>query len=366
MVSTSQASTQNLEKQQQLLMMKKLLVAVCRNYWERDRVTLLSTSIKELITELQQSYPSFNEVKQKLYQVVNQLNKREKYFPIAIQLIKKLSQLYGEVTEETQASLNQLEAHDNSVDIALNQNSKIANILKTFEQDQNSQRIHKMLFALTQKCWENNPETLSNYPIQQLIQNIYQIYPSLEPISFNLLKIVKRLNKQGIYSQITKTIIAELAKLYPDQEVEQLTSLVNVSNANLISSKNTPSSVVAFPKVETETRKHNFAYNPYQVRQGIMKYANPLRTKILLFCTLHSNKISSQQEIDSLLLKTYELDQMVMQLVQKFRTIQQLQNNLETTAFSIVTLNNQMLNTDENLKIVKAIVTSVKPLYETN
>jgi hypothetical protein len=366
MISTSQSLTKDLEKQQQLLMMKKLLFAACRDYWERDRITLLSTSTKALIAELQQSYPNLNDVKQKLYGVVNQLNKREKYFPIATQLINKLSQLYGEVTEESKANFNPLDPKENSVDVSLDQNSTIADILKTFEEDQNSQRIHKMLFALSKQRWENNLETLSNYPVEQLIQNIYQTYSSLERISLNLLKIVKGLNKQGIYSQVAKTIITELAKLYPDQQVDQLTSLVNVSKSNLSQSKNSPNSVVPPAKLETETRKHNFEYNPYQVRQRIMKYTNPLRAKMLLFYTLHSNEITSQQEIDNLLLKTYELDQMIMQLVQNFRTIQELQDHLETSALSISSINDPLFNPDENLQVIKAIIMSVKPLYETN
>jgi len=366
MVSISQSLTQDLEQQQQLIMMKKLLLAVCRNYWENDQTTLLSTSTKILFKEARQFYPTLNEFQHKLYQVVNQLNKREKYLPIATQLIVKLSQVYGEVTEQNQPSFHSSDAEETSVNTSLNQNSQIADIVHSFEQSNNSKRIHKMLFALSNQRWENNLETLSKYPVEQLILNIRQTYPNLERVSINLLKIVKGLNKQGIYSNIAQTIIAELAKLYhQDQDLEKLTSLVNASKQPIAQSKATPGSGTPQAKRETETRKHNFRYNPFPIRQRIMKYTNPLRAKMLLFYILNSHEMSSQQEIDELLLKTYELDTMLMQLVQTFRTIQELQNYLEITALTMASTNDRRFNVNENLQVIKAIVMSVKPLYQT-
>lgn len=357
MVSISQSLTQDLEQQQQLIMMKKLLFAVCRNYWEKDQTKLLSTSTKTLLKEARQFYPTLNEFQHKLYQVVNQLNKREKYLPIATQLIFKLSQFYGEMTEQNQSSFYSSKGEENS---------QIREIVRAFEQSNNSKRIHKMLFALSHQRWENNLEVLSKYPIEQLIQNIGQTYPNLERVSLNLLKIVKGLNKQGTYSNIAQTIITELAKLYQDdQDLEKLTSLVNASKQPIAQSKATPRAATSCAKLETETRKHNFNYNPFPVRQRIMKYTNPLRAKMLLFDILNSHEIRAQQEIDELLLKTYELDKMLMQLVQKFRTIQELQNDLETTALTMASTNNGRFNVNENLQVIKAIVMSVKPLYET-
>lgn len=363
MVSVSQPLTQNLEKQQQLLMMKKLLFAVCRGYWERDHITLLSTSTKDLIAELRQFYPTLNEVQQKLNQVVNQLNNREKYLPVTMQLMAKLSQVYGKVTEKNQASFNSLEANQNSINVPFHKSTELRKVVRSLEENQNSERIHKMLFALSKQRWENNLEILSNYPIKQLILEILQAYPNLERVSLNLLKIVKALNKQEIYSQVAQSIITGLARLYQgDQAVEKLKSLVNVSTPTFIQSKVTSNATLTPAKVETETRKHNFDYNPYLVRQRIMKYTNPLRAKILLFYALNFNQINPKEEIDGLRLKSYELDKMLMQLVQKFRTVQELQNHLETT---ILTINNQMFNSNDNLQVIQAIIMSVKPLYET-
>lgn len=366
MVSISQPVTLNIEQQYHAMMMKKLLFATCRNYWENDRRKLLSTRTGELIAELRESQPTINEVKIKLTQVVEGLNKREKYYPVANKLLKKISQIYGEpIHDSSLISFSQ-----ESVNISMNLSSseqRVAEIVQKFEQDKNAQRIHKMLFALTKHRWENNPETLLNYPLPQLIQETYHSYPNLERVGINLLKIVKGLNKQGTYSKVAETIITELAKLYGGTvTLNKLKSIVNVSKKTGTASKRTVSRSISSSKVPTETRKHNFDYNPYEVRRRIMQYTNPLRVKMLLYYSLNSDPLSTQQEADGLLLKTYELDKMLMQAVREFKTAQELQDHLEATALAVSSIKSKLFKVDENMQVAKAIVMALKPLYEYN
>ena len=368
MVSVSQLLTkdQNIDQQHQSMMMKKLLFAACKNYWENDRLKLSSTATSDLIAELRRSQPKLSQVRGKLERVVSNLNKPEKYYPVAEKLLGKISKLYGESIDEPLTTSSALEASGVPMDAPSTQNSKIAEIVQQFEQDRNCQRIHKMLFALTEQRWENNPETLSSYPLAQLVSEVYENCADLERLGISLLKIVKGLNKQGTYSKVSEKIIIEFAKLYDeDTQLEKLKSLVNLSKRSVSQAKATQSQTRPTLKVETETRKHNFNYNPYQVRQRVMKYTNPLRVKMLLYHTLNYNPLSTQQGGDDLLLKTYELDQMLMQVVREFKTLRELQDNLEATALAISSIRSKMSNVDENLQVAKAIAMSLKPLYET-
>jgi len=367
MVSISQPLIQAVEQQYHSMMMKKLLFATCRNYWENDRSTLSSTRMGELIAELRQSQPTISAVRDQLNRVVDGLNKPEKYYPVAQQLLGKISQIYGETLEDPLATSLSSKLQQTSMNSSLIQSSQIAEITQNLEQDKNANRIHKMLFALTKHRWENNSETLSNYPLAQLIQEIYQNYPDLERVGINLFKIVKGLNKQGTYSKVAANIITQLAKLYGSEvELDKFKSLVNISKKTTTHTKSTESKTSSQSKVKTETRKHNFDYNPYQVRQRIMQYTNPLRVKMLLYYSLNSSPLTTQQEADGLLLKTYELDQMLMGVVQEFKTVQPLQDHLETTALALSSAKNKMFKVDENMQVAKAIVMALKPLYETN
>lgn len=357
MVSTSSSLLHKLEQPQQLLMMKKLLFAVCRNYWENDQTTLLSTEIEELITELRQSYPSLKEVNDQLNKIVRRLNKREKYYPIAKKLMGIISQFYGEKIPENSLDTSPLEHQMISLKVPVNDSSILEKIVENLEEDKNSKRIHKLLFAIAKQRWENQPETLASCPLNQLVQEVYETSPTLEKLSLKLLQVVNNINKKQTYSQVYKTIITQFAKAYNAPiESEQLKGLAT-SHPDSV----TPDS--AQPQVVTETTQHKFNYNPYQLRQEIMKHTNPLRVKMLLYYSLNPTSIVAQQEVDGLLLKTYELDKMLMQMVQKFHSIKELQYHLETAALSISSIQNRELSIDQNLQVAKALLKVLQPLY---
>jgi molybdopterin converting factor small subunit len=357
MVSTSSSLLHKLEQPQQLIMMKKLLFAVCRNYWENDQTTLLSTEIEELITELRQVYPSLKEVNDHLDKIVNRLNKREKYYPVAKKLMGIISQFYGERIPENSLDNSSLEHQIISLKVPVNESSILEKISETLEEDQNSKRIHKMLFAVTRQRWENHPETLASCSLKQLVQEVYETYPTLERLSLKLLKIVNNISKKQIYSQVYETIITQFSKAYNAAiESEKLKGLAT-SHPDSV----TPDS--AQPQVITETIEHKFNYNPYRLRQQVMKQTNPLRVKMLLYYSLNPTPIAAQQEVDGLLLKTYELDKMLMQIIQKFQSIKELQYHLETAALAISSIQNRELSIDQNLQVAKALVRVLQPLY---
>lgn len=363
---SSVSPSQSIEQQQKSIMMKKLLFAVCRNYWENDHRTLSQIKVEALVIELYESQPTLASVKDKLTEVVDGLNKREKYYPISNLLMKKISKLYGDPVEPA-SDLTSPPAKTQEITMLAPStlNHIIPKIVQSFEQEENYQRIHKVLFALYARRWENSQQILSNYPLSYLIQEIYRKYSHLEEISINLLKIVKGLNKQGTYSQVAQIVIKELANLYQEEtNVEQLQSLVEASRSTIKQAKANQTGFLE--KTTAATRKHNFNYDPCEVRRQVMKMANPLRAKMLLYYLLNPEQ-NNEPTIDHFVLKTYELDQMLLQAVQKFKTLTKLQKRLEATVLELPSNTHQILkNVDENFSVAKAIIISLKPLYESS
>ncbi len=371
MTSISQIPVQDLEQQHQQMMMKKLLFASCRHYWENDHAVLSSTKTADLITELLQAQPTLESLKTRLEQVVTHLNKPEKYYPIANQLIGKIGKLYGEAVDDLIEPVSAIKQRERPMNAPLTESSQLTQIVQEFEQDRNAQRIHKMLFALSKQRWENNPEILSSHPLQELTQDVHQKYSDLERLALSLLKILKGLNKQHTYSKVSRSIITQFAKLYQVEKVETglLLSLVDLPTKQTLKQAKTTEtySSAENPKIESDIRRPYYPnYDSYQLRQRVMKYTNPLRVKMLLYYTLTPEAIKSQEAVDALLLKTYELDKMLEKLIYEYKTLQELQDNLETTALGISSIKNKMFSVDQNLQVAKAIVMSVKPLYAKN
>ncbi len=363
MASNANCFAYDLESEQEVIMSKKLLFAVCRDYWENDQDTLCAIQTSELLTELHQSQRSLNEISCHLYQIVNGLNKREKYYPVAKKLIWKLSdELYDSQIKSLQDQVSSCETQQSPMNAPSTHHPLILEIAKIFEQDDNAQRIHKMLFALSQKCWENNPDIFTKYSLEELIPQVRYAHPTLERLSINLLKIIKGLNKQGIYTQVAQTIIRQFSKLYEQKnDLYKLRSFVKFSQES--DSKSTQT--IPLAQSSKEPRKYYLNYNPYQLRQQIIHNRNPLRVKSLLFYVLHPEYEMEKQEENNFLIQSDELDDMLLQLFQKFTTVQELQSQLESTALRFAAIYPNILNVEDSLDIVQAIVASMKPIYHS-
>lgn len=93
----------------------------------------------------------------------------------------------------------------------------------------------------------------------------------------------------------------------------------------------------------------------FDLRQAIMRYANPLRVKILLFSLLHERYQHDSVE-QALLLKSYELDKLLSRTLKAYRRLYLLSSNLRRAA-------EQLDNPEEYTQTAMAILRAVKPFY---
>ncbi|MEO1519464.1 MAG: hypothetical protein AAFU78_01635 [Cyanobacteria bacterium J06633_2] len=85
---------QTLEQETEHLRIRKLLVLICRNYWETDLDVLLTISVPDLLTELHQLTQSFDHLKAVVSSVVETTSKPLQYRAIAESIINACRSLY--------------------------------------------------------------------------------------------------------------------------------------------------------------------------------------------------------------------------------------------------------------------------------
>ena len=242
--------------------------------------------------------------------------------------------------------------------------SSLDAVTKNLEHHENSKRIKKLIYSACRDIWENDEETLERFKLQELIQKLCRLNPTINNLNHTLSKVVKILNKQDEYALIASVISHEMQKLYitldeatgillnqPPQA--ELTGILlnqpckeeqTFYNSRQISSN-------PIDKSPNSQIKHQ--YNQFDLRQNIMKYTNPLRAKIVLFSVVYK-KFTFNEE-DWLKLKAEKLDDLLLKLFNSCTTIRELEFKLNNAVIS--------LGTDENIQAASAIIQSMRGLY---
>uniref|UniRef100_B8HLG0 Uncharacterized protein n=1 Tax=Cyanothece sp. (strain PCC 7425 / ATCC 29141) TaxID=395961 RepID=B8HLG0_CYAP4 len=213
---------------------------------------------------------------------------------------------------------------------------RLDQIAAALDQNRNSLRIKKLMFAVCNGVWENDQNRLNLYRFQDLISELRRRAPSLEALRTNLFQIANTLNKKAEYLQIANFIVDSLRPLYPAPRPQesQLSPAVKETQPGLdrVSSSGTlaNSPELKVPLSSLPTAVLVPPQHWFDVRMEIMKYANPLQAKILLFSSLIHHFTFSQQDWFSL--KTYCLDQLLTRLCQTCTTLQEVELKLNQTA----------------------------------
>ncbi|MGM3307240.1 hypothetical protein ACSQ6I_14925 [Anabaena sp. WFMT] len=218
-------------------------------------------------------------------------------------------------------------------------------VAKNLEQHENSKRIKKLVFCACKNVWENDQDTLDQFKLQELIEELCSLNPTIEHWNYTLSEVVKTLNKKSEYTLVASVILNEIEKIYIVPE--EVTGIVlKQPNQNEISSKN-------FPE-KSPGKAIKSQYNQFDLRQNLMKYTNPLRAKIVLFSALY-NKFTFKEE-DWLKLKTKELDVLLRKLFDSCATIKELESKLNNTIIHLG-------NSDENTQASSAIIRAMQDFY---
>ncbi len=269
----------------------------------------------------------------------------------------------------------------------------ISEIAQELGQHSNTARIKKLIFATWKNCWENDLSIIDKFPLTNIIQELVNFYPTPEQLRVAFFNIVNTLNKKEEYTLIAEIILAKLDNLYVCQEpktemvyravASPSQSLPIYPNPTPLPSRPSTTGDLSLDtitniKVSKETQleadpipesSHNsdlnpspsFSinsspnYDPFAVRLAVMKYSNPLRAKILLLCVLEEQ--SSFNQSSWLKLRSRNLDELLVEVFQKFSSLEQLEQPLYRTASSLE-------EPDEYAQAAEAIAKAMKPFYQ--
>lgn len=321
-----------LEQDASAARIKKLILYACKNWWENDPDRLSVISLQSLVQELRYLNPTLEHLKYKLHLLVGTLSKQEEYLQVATTIIENLTGLYRSATpiEKTTINTNPLDAIGGKL-----QNQ----ITKILEQEVHSSRIKKLMIYAARKHWEADPLKIDQAEINRLISELAHQYPTIESLQIGLAAIVKSLNKPIEYAAIANMILREMGKLYSQED-----EAISPESTNDLATQ-----AVAPPSSQTAP-----AIKLFDMRLEIVKLANPLRAKILLFSLVYYPFTCKEQDWSNL--KLYSLEGLLRSVTTVCSSLEDLQSKLEAAA--------QQLNPPEDyIEVVSVILKSLKPGY---
>ncbi len=407
------AIAQAFAKHDNALRLRKLIFCACNQRWESDRTCLEQQPWPQLLQDLYYRYPNPEALGDAVFGVVKQLNRQGEYSRLAQLVLDQFTPLYGEsadestqfLTEETQFLNEQTQfiaptapqLHPDDPDT-----TTIITIAATLNAMEQNLRVRKLLWCLRHNSWENDPQSLLRIDLEALMQDLHREYPTREDFHHALDQVVGNLSRRQEYEAIATTILEIINPLYhavfsPDPNlgdelppivmvIEQTpapTTLQSLETEVNLQTVISPPDLSEFPSLDflksdnpTTTEYElktstNFTpatpppslqspavklpdYDRYGVRLAVMKYANPLRAKILAFSILNHNFATDSHEWSSL--RTQPFDDLLRLLHEQYATWDQLVAQLTATAAELEA-------PAESTQAAEAIAKAMKPYY---
>jgi class 3 adenylate cyclase len=397
---------------------KKLMYYICRRQWENDPEQLSGVRLQDLVAELYQLAPTPEQLRTTLNAFIQTLSKRAEYTLIGNAITGKFQRLYSgaKASDLTQANSPPVTMAEETVfnvpphppASQSEHPTAYTEIAAKLEQNPNATRIKKLILYVCRRQWESNPETLNRYSFNELLAELFDLTQTREQLELALNAVARSLNKREEYGAIARAIVYQMSPLYPDHRdpepeppaeaailnepgttpppVEEVASITAppeevesdeeeeeeeeeedpadsnnlVDSGNLADSEEPESSDAPDPVLDG-VNLENPLDNPqktftslFDYRLGIMKYANPLRAKILLFSALHGDFTYGDQ--DWFNLKMHELDGLIRHLLKTCKFYTDLEAALYGTA-------RRLREPEENIQTATAVIRCLRPLY---
>ncbi|BAU44040.1 hypothetical protein [Leptolyngbya sp. O-77] len=336
---------QNLSQDPNLLRIKKLLIYASQQTWERDPIKIQQADLYPLVQDLRAQYPTRQILEAHLTALVNTLSKVTEYTLVANAALSHLEPLYP--------------ANESLAIAASPQDYQ--QVAAQFQQDTNSSRIKKLLFAACTQTWENDPQVLNQHSLVELVQRLHRLTATPQTLDAILTSIVRTLNRQAEYTRVAQTIIHAFVPLYGDLlEVTQadlaVSALSSADETRIHNSVAPPAARSTFgassagepvepssPNLSVPAAKGYPSTSSSQprltlddpalwvdLRLTLMKFSNPLRAKLLLYTVLYEPLPPGLQAWTHL--KGYDLDTLLKQVWQQYSSFNALSAELGKAA----------------------------------
>ena len=374
-----------LEEHEEFQRIQKLVFCLCKKYWENDPNVLQSFALNQLLAELVQAKPSIEQLTFSMYKLVKTLNRPKVYAAVAKVILDQLSFVYQneqnqDKSEQNQPNVAVLEqAPSEKMTQMVDRNFLAGQIAAHLAQHPESSRMIKLVYAACKDSWENDPETIQRYGLQNLITELREKYPTKSEVQFVFNQLVANINKQTLYLAIANLILSQMDCLYEnldesiddDQRSQMLKTQIlqspqalSLTRANRRQDIETSIIEVNAEPIETVLKSANQAaispsvipqktYNLFELRLEIMQYTNPLRTKILLFSVLFHSW--DKQGKDWAMLRGYSLDDLLQQVILAGKPLTEIEARLHAQAKTFT-------ETEAYIQTAGTIVQALKPI----
>ena len=387
-----------LDSHEEKLRIKKLIFCICKKYWENEPNILNGVAMEDLVKELVQLKTNKEQLTFSVYKLVKTLNRPQVYLGVATVIIEQISQLYSNIAAAYDNQLLPVEPEVNpsfttvNNDVNNEEDNLLRQVVSGIENHRETARIQKLMFAACKNRWENDQAVINNYGLKNIVLELQRNNPNFLSLRQTLRQVAENINKKALYLALADIILTQLEHLYDtdnDDEEEdnesksqrfntQIVDLKNDSDSaakttsfstsrsdpvdfsSSIINLNEPQLVMELPFAEPASSNNNPsnfpqipAYDPFEIRLEIFQYANPLRAKILIFSLLFHPWDRSGQ--DWLTLRSYTLEDLLKQLIQSGKSLQDIEVQLYNIAQT-------QMDTDANVQTASILVQTLQKI----
>ena len=298
--------------------LKKLLFYICRRQWESDFTRLSQVDTAALVQEIHSLIVDGKQFRSALAQFVQTLNKSAEYEMVGKVLITQFLPLYpelqGAVFENT--SIQDLNTQAATVKDA---DSVYCDVAEQIEQSSYVLRFKKLIIYVCTNEWTSDSAQVAACNTATLLKELHTLAPTLNHLQTVLDAVVQTLSKQAEYTLVAKELVNSLGLIYGKPTDPERSPIPSQPSSPSLS----PQPLNSTTDLPVNDQPVKSTVTLFDVRLGILKYTNPLRAKILVFSTLHSDFTFSYEDWRHL--RIYELDGLLRELVRNFQTYTDLE-----------------------------------------
>lgn len=214
-------------------------------------------------------------------------------------------------------------------------------VVDYLEEHEEFQRIQKLVFCLCKKYWENDPNVLQSFSLNQLLLELVQAKPTIEQLTFSMYKLVKTLNRPKVYAAVAKVILDQLNPVYESEKKRESDQ-----------GNQTKMTVVERSPSEKETQVVDQDFLAEQIANKLSQHSEASRMVKLVYAACKDS-----WENDAEVIHRYGLKNLITELREKYPRKEEIQfvfNQL------VANINKQTLY----LAIANLILSQMDCLYE--
>jgi hypothetical protein len=318
-----------LEQHQEAGRIKKMLYCLCTSRWEKDVDYLNSINSQYLIEQIARENQTLDLFRVRLQELVKTVNKPKHYIQVAKVIYLSIGQLYPEFQQAHGGGKSPTASPPVKVSISGSGGTVDANVYVTVD------RVRAVPIQPADIAEPTQPKYLSQ-------NGTGAITP--EPTQ------PKYLSENG-EARHGVALIQRIAEPLPTPQFELETPVsddVDESAYETYCEPEVPTEMSSLDRAEIPD------YDLFVLRQNVMSYTNPLRTKMLLLVMLYPNMNFGSQSTASI--REYYLDDLLLEVLKTYPTIQDLEENMTDAV-------EQLIEVEEYGKTATGLIQSLSSIY---